>query len=322
MGVAYWRNGRVERRENIFSLSSLNEKMRTPVQMDSKDGFPDDPVYFVNFCKEVSALYDQFTNESGLPMSALTFIYENGRGYACQWRGKPVPFPGSFGAGKMYEKTVKERIQDLFSYIAEQERGCQGEANQQLEVLSGLNPTELLILQKVVERGKSWTSQINRDIQNEALTKTSRTSFYIDRLCNTHIFQNGERLALLDYELATSKKYGQFQLYRSPVSWIDYAMQKAEPRPFTLDDLPYLTKEGKVALFDGLADSCYDEDEKRRVLDTLGQMPANFISAFAKSKKGEKFFRGFAGEETGRAKDLLVATPGCKLLANKYFLGV
>lgn len=318
MGVALWKDGRIEDGGYKFSIGELLEKIETSVRMDSKDGFPDDPIYFTKFCREVSILYDQFAESCGFPLSPLTFVYKKNEGYACQWRKSSVPFPASFGSGKMYEKTVRERLLDLFAYIANQECACEGEARQQFEVLSTLNPTELLILRNVVRRERSWESRIKQDIENESLTRIPATKTYIEHLCKTYILQDGKRQPLLKGNV-THSKYGRYMLYTSPVSWIDHVLQSATPKSFTIDDLPHLRADGKVSLFRSIVESRIDTT-KGQALTVMEQLPTNFIASFANTEEGEKFCMSFVGNDVDRACKLFSSIPRCKFLAARYSL--
>lgn len=318
VGVDLWRKDGVERKENLFSLKEVEQKLLAPVQMDSKAGFPESPISFIRFCKEASALYEQFAAERKLEMPELSFFYKKGKGYTCRCRGKDMQFPANIGSEEMYAKTVRERLYDLFEAIAKPEDVPQEEVDRQAEVLSTLNHTELLILKKVVEPGKSWRSKIARDIEAEALTLKSEIDPSIERLCNTHIFQDGERLPLLSYTIAKSSNRS-YKLYFSPVSWSISALQNAVPCPFPLKKFQFLTKAGKEKFLADAVKTNRCEEDNVIVLRALELSTAKMVVSFAKTAQGEEFFRGIEGEAAVRAKALLESLPSCKRLVSKYF---
>ena len=318
VGVDVWANGWVEKGVDMFSLSEVEKKLQAPVQMDSRTGFPESPIYFLNFCKEASVLYDQFAEEHKLDMPNLTFRYKKGRGYICSCMGKELPFLGGFGLGEVYEKDVRGRLWELFEAIAKPEDVSIEDSEKQAEILSTLNPTELLILQKVVENGRSWKSKISRDIDGKVLTLKSDMQAHIKHLCETHVSQSGTRLPLLTFKFATSAR-GHYQVYYSPVSWSRGVLRNAVPKPFTLNDFRYLTTKGKEVVIASEAKTCQGEEDRMNVLHAWKHMTVQSAASFAKSGEGEEFLRTLDGELAVCARAFLESLPGCKRVIVKCF---
>lgn len=319
VGMAVWENGKVTRECDVFSLRKLEKKMAEPVKMKSKKGLPNDPISFMNFCKEAAAIYDRFKDKRVPVMPDLTFVFNEEKGNACFCNKVRIDLSDIFDEEKTYEKTVRARVLDVFAHVADLEFARLNRAKEQTQILSELNPTELLILKHISGEGKSWYSKINEDLEGKVMTTKVSAGPYLDHLCDSYIVQDGEKIPLLNYEWASSRKHGDFRLYRTPVSWEREALDTAVPRAFTLDDFSSFSPAGREWFFSNTLQACCDKESRWLALQVLEKMSAQFAADFAKTENGQKLFQSFVGDDAVYARFFLESLPGCKRLAAKYF---
>lgn len=190
----------------------------------------------------------------------------------------------------------------------------------QKAALHELNPTEFAVLKYTIFQGRTWFHDVSDALERKVITTKTYAGDCLSALCQKTIpTVDGDR-PLLQVQIARSMDHGEFNLYKPCAALVTGVLSSSTPRDYLFSEVSGIQANKRSSWFTQKAMAASTPEDRWEALKALENgMPKVFVSEFAKSVDGKKFFTSFTGADALYAKFFLEAVPGCKRLASTYF---